>query len=293
MGLVLAVCASTGTYLLYTAVVQGQRGMGRFGLGAKSHGGLDRIRDSLVQAGLYGMRWGELAAATVVVGLVCGLVGLAVFGAPLPAAAVVIAVSFGWPLASCRVRREQLRAACREAWPRLIDEIRILTANLGHSVPQALFEAGSRAPAVMRPAFQAAHREWLLSTDFERTIGVVKDRLADPTADAACETLLVAHEIGGNDLARRLEALVEDRQLDVQVRRDAVARQAGVRFSRRFVLLVPCGMALVGLSIGTGREAYRTSWGQVMVVLGVAVIALCWVWAGRLLRLPSEERVFR
>jgi tight adherence protein B len=184
-------------------------------------------------------------------------------------------------------------AAAQESWPGLIDDVRILTANLGRSVPQALFEAGRRAPAELQPAFEAAHREWLLSVDFERTIGVLKDRLADPTADAACETLLVAHEIGGTDLDRRLEALAADRALDVQERKDARARQAGVRFARRFVLLVPGGMALVGTTIGSGRTAYQTAWGQAMVVLGLLVIAGCWAWASRLLRLPAEERVWR
>ena len=70
---------------------------------------------------------------------------------------------------------------------------------------------------------------------------MLKDRLADPTADAACETLLVAHELGGTDLDRRLEALAEDRVQDAQGRKDARAKQAGVRFARRFVLIVPVG----------------------------------------------------
>jgi tight adherence protein B len=65
-----------------------------------------------------------------------------------------------------------------------------------------------------------------------------------------------------------------------------------VLFARRFVLAVPLGMALVGLSIGTGRQAYATAFGQTMVVVGVAAVVLCWVWAGRLLRLPEEQRVF-
>ena len=91
----------------------------------------------------------------------------------------------------------------------------------------------------MRPAFGAAQREWLLSTDFTRTIRVLKSGLADPTADAACETLLVAHEVGGTDLDRRLEALIDDRIQDTQGRKDARAQQAGARFARRFVLIVP------------------------------------------------------
>src|SRR5207253_7754572 len=122
---------------------------------------------------------------------------------------------------------------------------------------------------------------------------VLKERLADPTADAAVETLLVAHEVGGPEVGRRLVALVEDRVQDLQGRKDARAKQAGVRFARRFVLVVPLGMALAGISIGTGRAAYGTLEGQAAVVAGILSVVGCWLWAGRLLRLPEEERVFQ
>jgi tight adherence protein B len=85
---------------------------------------------------------------------------------------------------------------------------------------------------------------------------------------------------------------VDDRVADVQGRKDAVARQAGVRFARRFVLLVPVGMALVGLSIGNGRDAFTTPAGQLAALLAVGVVIGCWLWSGRIMRLPDEERVF-
>jgi tight adherence protein B len=174
----------------------------------------------------------------------------------------------------------------------MIEEIRIRTGALGRSIPQALFEVGRRGPVEMQPAFEAAHREWLASTDFARTVRVLKERLADPTADATCETLLVAHELGGTDLDRRLDALVEDRIQDVQGRKDARAKQAGVRFARRFVLIVPLGMALAGMSVGNGRRAYATPLGQLAVFTGIGMVVLCWVWAGAIMRIPEEERVF-
>jgi tight adherence protein B len=58
------------------------------------------------------------------------------------------------------------------------------------------------------------------------------------------------------------------------------------------VLLVPLGMALVGLSIGEGRAAYATANGQLLVLIGLALMALCWAWAGQIMRLPDEQRVF-
>jgi tight adherence protein B len=132
----------------------------------------------------------------------------------------------------------------------------------------------------------------MISTDFERTLSVLKSRLADPTADATCETLLIAHELGGSDLDRRLTALIEDRILDAQGRKDARAKQAGVRFARRFVLLVPLGMALAGMSVGNGREAYKTASGQLLVVLGIGMVVACWLWSAQLMKLPEEQRVF-
>lgn len=298
-GLFWAVMAAGGTYLLYTSVALGWRGLmpGRVGAGpgrtARRLGARrSQIADWLTQAGLADVPVLEVVGAVGGTSVACGLVGLVAFGAPTPA--LVLAVGgAAWPVAAWRRRRLALRAAAQEAWPHLIEEIRMLTSSVGRSVPQALFEAGRRAPTELRPAFEAAHREWVLSTDFERTVGILKARLADPTADAACETLLVAHEVGGADLDGRLDALAKDRRVDVQGRKDGLAKQAGVRFARRFVLLVPCGMALVGMSIGNGRAAYQTSFGQLLVVLGLLAVGACWVWSGLLLRLPVEERVFQ
>lgn len=290
MALSLAAAAAAGTYLLYTSVVFGWRSLRSTGLRAGAGRGR-RARDWLVQAGLADLPLRELAAVIVSLAFVAGLAAFAVFGGIVPA--VVTGCFAGmFPVASYRVRRRARRAAAMDAWPRLLEELRILTSSLGRSIPQALFEVGRRAPEELRPAFDAAQREWLLSTDFPRTAQVLKSGLADPTADAVCETLLVAHEVGGTDLDRRLSALIDDRIQDTQGRKDARSKQAGARFARRFVLIVPAGMALAGLSVGTGRAAYQTPMGQMLVVAALLLVVACWVWAGRIMELPEERRVF-
>lgn len=291
MAVVIALVAAYGVYLVYTSVAFGWSGVGV----GPSLAGVDRSgpmsRRWLAQAGLEDVDTREFAGVMGALFVVGAALAYALFGGLLPA---LVAGGFAatFPVASYRARRERRRIDARDAWPRLIEEIRLQTGSLGRSIPQALFEVGRRAPDELRPAFATAEREWLLSTDFPRTVSTLKDRLADPTADTTLETLLVAYEVGGSDIDRRLAALVEDRVQDLQGRKDAQAKQAGVRFARRFVLIVPLGMAVAGLSIGTGRSAYQTATGQVAVAGGLAVVAVCWLWAGRLMKLPEEERVF-
>lgn len=289
-GLFLALAAAYGVHLVFTSLVFGWNGVGP-GPSVRNRPRSTRARDWLVQAGLDDVRPAELVAVEAVL-LVVGVgFAWALFGGVVPSLAGGVSAGLA-PVAAARRRRDRRRSAAREAWPRLIEEIRIRTTTLGRSIPQALFDVGPRAPEDLRPAFEAARREWLLSTDFEKTIAVLTARLADATADAVCETLLVAHQIGGNDVGRCLSALIDDRILDLQGRKDADARQAGARFARWFTLVVPLGMAMIGLSIGDGRAAYATTTGQALVGVGLGLMALCWLWASQILRLPAEQRVF-
>jgi tight adherence protein B len=246
----------------------------------------------MAQAGLADVAPGEFVAAVGVLFVVGALGGYILFGSV--AAAVVAGCLVGCaPLSAYRGRRRRRLEAAAQAWPRMLEELRLLTGSMGQSVPQALFEVGRRGPEEWQQAFAAAEREWQLTTDFDRTLELLKSRLADPTADAVCETLVVANEVGGSDIDARLQALIEDRVLDLQGRKDAESRLAGVRFARRFVLLVPLGMTLAGLSIGTGRQAYATVGGQIAVAVGLGAVAVCWWWSGRLMRVPDPPRVFR
>ena len=286
----LAALAALGVFYLYTAIVYRWEGY-RPGRPKTKQERSSRAREWLTQAGLADLDPREFVAVSSVVGVVGFLAGYAVLASPLAALAIgLFAASF--PIASSRVRRHRRMAKAQEAWPRMIEEIRILTGALGRSIPQALFDVGRRTPDDLRPAFLAAEREWVISTDFQRTVQVLKARLADPTADACCETLLIAHELGGADLDGRLASLAEDRIQDTQGRKDARAKQAGVRFARWFVLIVPISMAVVGLTLGNGRDAYRTPAGQAMALLAIALIVACWLWSGRIMRLPEERRVF-
>ncbi len=286
--LLLATLAAVGTFLL---VVPARRDHeGRTVAGAAATTAHRRATAALRQAGLESISPRQFVLTVATTALTAGALTALVLG-PGVASVLVGLLAGTAPVAHWKRRRSAARRTARDAWPGLIEELRILVGPMGRPVPQALLEVGLRGPAPLRPAFLAAQREWVLSTDFERMVAVLKDRLADPTADATCETLLVVQEVGG-ELDRRLADLADDRRADLRDRREGDAKQAGARVARWFVVLVPAGMALAGLSVGDGRAAYRTSTGQVLAGAGIALVVTCWWWAGRIMHLPEDERVF-
>jgi tight adherence protein B len=281
-GLLLATMASAGVMLL----VWPPRAAG----GSRT-APAGRARRWLRQVGIGHVHPAEFLGVTAALGMGGALTGYAIFGGFLPALGIGVFLA-GLPLTAYRRRRQRRFDASAEAWPALIEEMRVLTGSAGESIPRALLDVGRRGPDVLRPAFDVADREWRVSTDFAATIDVLKRELQSATADAVGETLLVANELGAVDLDARLACLAEDRRQDLRARNEAEARQAGVRFARRFVIIVPAGMAFAGMSLGNGRAAYQTPIGQMLVVAAVAMVAMCWIWSARLLRLPEERRVF-
>jgi len=289
--LLVGTAAGYGTYLVFTATAFGWRGLRPTPPPAHPRW-RTALDDWAVQAGLGGVGPARLAAGLVAAAILGATAASILVGPGVVAAALGVATA-GAALGALRAHHHRARTDALDAWPRLLEEVRVGVSASGRSIPHALFAAGARAPAPMRPAFDAAHRTWAISTDLDAAFGVLKAQLADPTADVVCETLLVAHLVGGSDVDARLAALAEDRRIDLQGRKDARARQAGARFARRFVLLVPAGMAVAGLGIGDGRAAYQQPAGQVLLAVGTALVAGCWAWAGRIMRLPEDERVLR
>ena len=282
LALIAAFAAATGMFVLVHQPARGRELRRR---------PQDRANDWIRQAGVEGVRMVEFAAVEISVFIIVTAIFWALFGSWLPA----VLTGFGAmaaPLATYRKRRASLIEDARDGWPAMLEELRLQVGALGRSVPAALLDVGLRSTnEPMRSAFVTANREWLLSTDFPRVIRLLEDRLASSTADTVLETLLVANEIGGTDIDRRLARLAADRQVDLRHRHEALSRQSGVRFARWFVLIVPFAMALIGLGIGDGRAAYASTSGQIVGGVAVALVGGCWWWSGAILRLPADRRI--
>lgn len=202
--------------------------------------------------------------------------------------AVVVAT---FPRAYLTRRRAQRIAAVQESWP---DGLRDLLASVrsGASLPTAIENLAAFGPQPLREAFQGFDI-------YSRSLGVVpalelvKEDLADPTADRVIEVLILAYERGGPVVPEILEDLAEATTRDLwtleQVRTEALEQ----KINSRVVFVLPW-IVLVAMTARSGafREFYSSPTGLLVVAIG-GVMSLAGVAiASRLGAQPDEHRVF-
>ncbi|MCU1374574.1 MAG: hypothetical protein JWO68_1860, partial [Actinomycetia bacterium] len=129
-GLLLALAGAYGVHLVYTCWALQWTGVQPGPKVARTRRAPAQLHDWLVQAGLSDVRPAELAAVVGLLVAFGGAVGWSLFGGILPPLAVGGAAG-SIPVLAARARREHRRALARDAWPRLIEEIRIKTTTLG------------------------------------------------------------------------------------------------------------------------------------------------------------------
>lgn len=252
---------------------------------------LAHIRDELVLAGLGRMPLVVALAASTCAALVCGAVALGVFGVPALAAA---AAGLGFLLLPMTVRRRAnvKRAEYRTVWPDVVDHL-LASVRAGRPLPESLAELARRGPSSLRGAFDAFAAGYARTGDFAGELEVLKQRLADPTADRLLEALRMAREVGGTELPQVLRTLSSALREEGAVRAEVHARQSWLRNAARLGAAAPWLLLAV---LATRPEAIRTydsPGGALVIGSGVVVTVLAYRLMLAIGRLRPERRWFR
>lgn len=188
-------------------------------------------------------------------------------------------------------KRAQRLARVQEAWP---DGLRDLLSSVrsGASLPSAIENLASFGPEPLREAFQGFDV-------YSRSLGVVpalemvKDDIADPTADRVLEVLILAYERGGTVVPEILDDLAEATTKDLwtleQVRTEALEQ----KINSRVVFVLPW-IVLIAMTARSGafREFYSSPAGLIVVAIGGLMSLVGVAVASRLGAHPTEPRVF-
>ncbi|MGC5615606.1 type II secretion system F family protein [Georgenia sp. Z1491] len=251
----------------------------------------DHIQDVLTRSGSPSVSPASFLAVSTVLGLAVLVVVLALTGAaPVAVAFGVIASVAPWLVVTSRARARSTRL--REVWPDVIDAL-VSAVRAGRSLPEAVGTLAERGPESVRPEFRRFVADHRATGNLVVSLDRLKARLADPVADRIVEALKLTREVGGSDLTRLLRALAHMLREDQRTRGELEARQSWTVNGARLAVAAPW----VVLALLAGRpeagEAYGTSTGAVVLVIGATTSALAYWLMLRLGRLPDEARVLR
>ncbi|MFD2840971.1 type II secretion system F family protein [Populibacterium corticicola] len=240
-------------------------------------------------AGFTGVSVNMFVLASVLLGIVGAAIALLI--SRLPVAALVAGVASGLSLLIVvYTRATSTRRRRRAEWPQVVEHL-ISGIRAGLSLPEAVLQVAHRGPIELRPDFQEFARDYHASGQFDTSLLSMKNRLADPVADRVIEALRLARSVGGSELGVLLEALNQFLRQDLRTRGELEARQSWTVGGARVAVAAPWVILLMLSTRPEASQAYASSTGTLLILIGAAVTVFAYWLMLRLGALPTEKRV--
>lgn len=186
-------------------------------------------------------------------------------------------------------RADLRRRRTRAVWPDIVDHL-VAAVRSGLSLPDALASLANAGPSATRVEFADFAREYRATGNFSHCIERLKFRLGDATADRLLETLRMAREVGGGELAAVLVGLGRYLRSEAAVRAELEARQGWVMNAARLGAVAPWIVLALLATRPEAVEAYNSPLGIGILASGAVLTVLAYRVMRAIARLPQERR---
>ena len=209
---------------------------------------------------------------------------------------VVIALAFGALAAgiafvTVRAKNNLNEAALIAAWPEVIDHL-MSGIQSGLSLTESLAGLSTRGPEVLRPAFTQFKATLYGSGDLTQAIEELKALFAHHGSDQIFEALIISKALGGSELLQILRSLGDFLRQDLALRREIEVKHGWIKNSAHLSAAAPWILLLLLSPQPSTAAAYSTSTGAMILIAGLVMTGVAYIWMNRLGRLPQTARVF-
>ena len=209
---------------------------------------------------------------------------------------VVIALAFGALAAgiafvTVRAKNNLNEAALIAAWPEVIDHL-MSGIQSGLSLIESLAGLSTRGPEILRPAFTQFKATLYGSGDLTQAIEELKALFAHHGSDQIFEALIISKELGGSELLQILRSLGDFLRQDLALRREIEVKHGWIKNSAHLSAAAPWILLLLLSTQPSTAAAYSTTTGAMILIAGLVMTGIAYIWMNRLGRLPQTPRVF-
>ncbi len=209
---------------------------------------------------------------------------------------IVIAIAFGFLAAgiafvTVRAKNNINEAALIAAWPEVIDHL-MSGIQSGLSLTESLAGLSTRGPEVLRPAFIQFKASLYGSADLNQAIEELKVMFSHHGSDQIFEALLISKTLGGSELLQILRTLGDFLRQDLALRREIEVKHGWIKNSAHLSAAAPWILLLLLSTQPSTSSAYSTTTGALILLAGLVMTGVAYIWMNRLGRLPETPRVF-
>ena len=208
----------------------------------------------------------------------------------------MIALAFGTLAAgiafiTVRAKNNLNEAALIAAWPEVIDHL-MSGIQSGLSLTESLAGLSTRGPEVLRPAFTQFKATLYGSGDLTQAIEELKALFAHHGSDQIFEALIISKALGGSELLQILRSLGDFLRQDLALRREIEVKHGWIKNSAHLSAAAPWILLLLLSTQPSTAAAYSTTTGAMILIAGLVMTGIAYIWMNRLGRLPQTPRVF-
>ncbi len=209
---------------------------------------------------------------------------------------IVISLAFGALAAgiafvTVRANNNLNEAALIAAWPEVIDHL-MSGIQSGLSLTESLAGLSTRGPEVLRPAFTQFKATLYGSGDLTQAIEELKALFAHHGSDQIFEALIISKALGGSELLQILRSLGDFLRQDLALRREIEVKHGWIKNSAHLSAAAPWILLLLLSTQPSTAAAYSTPTGAMILIAGLLMTGIAYIWMNRLGRLPQTPRVF-
>ena len=162
----------------------------------------------------------------------------------------------------------------------------------GLSLSESLAGLATRGPEVLRPSFVRFKATLFSSGDLTEAIEELKSGFAHHGSDQIFEALLIAKTLGGGELLQILRTLGDFLRQDLALRREIDVKHGWIKNSAHISAAAPWILLLLLSTQPSTAAAYSTPTGAMILIAGLGMTAVAYLWMNRLGRLPQSPRIF-
>jgi len=207
-----------------------------------------------------------------------------------------IALAFGALVAGAVFIALKNRSAHSEshliaAWPEVIDHL-MSGIQSGLSLSESLVGLSTRGPEILRPAFAEFRDSLFHHADLELALQELKSLFHHHGSDQIFEALLISKALGGSELMSILRTLGDFLRQDLALRREIEVKHGWIKNSAHMSAVAPWILLLLLSTQPSTAIAFSTPTGGMILIAGLFMTAVAYLWMNRLGRLPQTPRVY-